>query len=139
MGDDSIDRRIQAGATFLIPSGPAGEHLFIVVIAGEVINGKPHLLSVCLCTIRGVQYDNSCVLKIGEHPFAVADSYIAYRHTRSDPVEHVVARLDEGVFISKEPVSKELLRRIKAGLLLKTTPRYIKDDWGLLIGSKIRP
>ena len=133
MNSASTDGRIQVGSTFLIPSGSEGNHLFVVVLSGRLINGKEHLLLACLCTIKGLPYDGTCVVKQGEHAFAVSDSYIAYRHSRSEPVDHVIARLDEGVFKAKaDSVSSELLTRIKSGLRKKTMPRHIKDDWDLI-------
>lgn len=132
MAPASADSRIQAGSTFLIPSGAQGDHLFVVVLSGQVINGKEHLLLACLCTIRNPKHDGTCVVKQGEHPFAVSDSYISYRHCRSEPVDHVIARLDQGVFKAKaDNVSGELLERIRSGLKSKTMPRHIKDDWNL--------
>jgi len=132
MAGEPIDSRVQAGATFLIPSGEQGDHLFVVVLSGRVINGKEHLLLACLCTIRGPKFDSTCVVKQGEHSFAVSDSYIAYKHCRSEPVDHVIARLDEGVFKAKtDNVSLQLLGRIRSGLGSKTMPRHIRDDWDL--------
>lgn len=134
MGSHSSDSRVQAGATFLIPSGPSGDHLFVVALSGNLINGKEHILLASFCTIRNPLHDQTCIVKAGEHPFVVSDSYINYAKCRSEPVEDVIARLNDGVFkVKNDNVTPELLKRIRNGLTIAggRTPRYIKKDWNL--------
>lgn len=124
--------QIYPGCTLLIPSGPSGNHLFVSVLAEKVINGKPHVLLVSLCTIDGKpNYDQTCVVKAGEHSFAKDDSYINFAKPRSEPVADVLAQLKNGYFLPKnENVSAAILMRIQAGLKTSNRiPRYIKDDW----------
>lgn len=131
MAATSVDSRIQPGCTLLIPSGPDGKsHLFVVVMGSRVINGKEHVLLASFCTVKkNLQHDTTCLVKAGEHPFVHAESFVSYSHLRSDSVEHILARLDDGLFSVKSAVSTTLLARIKEGLTSGRVPRYIKDDW----------
>ena len=134
MNCPSLDSRVQVGATMLIPSGVSGNHLFVVVLSGKIIGGKECLVLACLCTIRHSKYDNTCIIKAGEHPFAVSDSYISYAHCRLDPVSEIIERLDAQTFKARDDhMSPELIERIKSGLAIPggRTPRFIKMDWEL--------
>jgi len=72
-------------------------------------------------------HDPACVIKAGEHPFIVHDSFVYYRDPRIEPMAHVQAMVDQAVWQAKEPCSPELLARIRAGLATSVrVPRYIK-------------
>ncbi|WP_156368493.1 hypothetical protein [Duganella sp. Leaf61] len=133
MGGLSSDSRVQAGSTILIPSGPTGDHLFVVVLGGKIINGKESLLLASFSTARHATDDMTCPVSPGEHPFIVDASFIAYSKCRSDPLIDVIARLNDGYFRAKQAVSPALLERIRQGLSVEKSRirRDIKDDWGL--------
>ncbi|SFD92793.1 hypothetical protein [Paracidovorax konjaci] len=133
MAAPSKDGRIQPGCTLLIPSGPNGKsHLFVVVMDSRVINGQEHLLLASFSTVKkDLPHDKTCLVKANEHPFVHVESFVSYSQLRSETVEHVLARLDDGVFTVKSAISTTLLARIKAGLTAGRVPRYIKDDWGV--------
>lgn len=109
-----------AGATLLMPSGREGKHLFVVLNDPRTFQGygpRPHIVLVNVSTVRpGIPHDTSCVLAAGCHPFVKQESFIAYRHTRIEPVAHVEEMVKRGVFEPKDPVTAELLTTINAGL-----------------------
>jgi hypothetical protein len=84
---------IRPGQTFLVPSGPRGNHLFIVALGPMVLpqyGRQPHFVLVSATTIYdGIPHDDACLLRPGDHPFILHDSYIFYQQTRLEPVEHV--------------------------------------------------
>ena len=126
----------QQGSTLLMPSGPDGDHLFIVLNDPKVFAGygpNPHVLLVNLSTVPqdGVHYDSTCVLEPGCHPFVKAKSYIVYRSARIDPEAHLLARVAQGLFKPQQPMPAGIVANIKAGL---TTSPFTKREFkGLLI------
>jgi len=119
----------KAGECLLIDSGPIGKHLFVLVLEKK-INNKLQVLSVPVCTVRDVaRVDDSCVVQPGEHSFVKNESFVEYKYSRIDPADHLLERVKEKTFIPNDPVSLDLLNRIKDGLIKsKQVPRYIKDE-----------
>ena len=113
----------QRGSTLLVPSGPQDghKHLFALMLDPLVVDGygqKPCVLMACVTSIRdGVPSEDACLLQQGEHPFIEHDSYVDYRFTRLEQAEHVQKRLQEGVFVAKDPCSPELIKKIIQGAL----------------------
>lgn len=118
-----------AGNTLLIPSGPQGLHLYVVLTEPKNYDGQQSqsCLSVCICTIRKGPYDNTCIIPAGAHPFIEKDSYIAYRYTRLDQAVHLEKCVQAGTFIPHDPVSPDLLTKIITGLHESIhTPNFLK-------------
>ena len=69
-----------AGATLLVPSGPTGKHLFIVLCDPVVLPGygpQSCVLMASVSTVRTeIPYDETCVLEPGCHPFITQRSYV---------------------------------------------------------------
>lgn len=109
-----------AGATLLMPSGHEGKHLFVVLNNPATFQGygpRPHIVLVNVSTVRpGIPHDTSCLLAAGCHPFVKHESFVAYRHTRIEPVAHVEEMVKQRLFEPKDPVTVELLTAINAGL-----------------------
>ncbi|MDH6185469.1 hypothetical protein [Polaromonas sp. CG_23.6] len=122
----------QKGASLLIPSGPENKkHLFALMLDPVLVDGygsKPRVLLACVTSVQhGMPGDDSCLLGPGDHPFIEHDSYVDYRFTRLEPVEHLQGRVQEGTFIAKEPCSLELIKRIIRGALKsRRIPREFK-------------
>lgn len=108
-----------AGSTLLLPSGSQGNHLFVVLNDPADVEGHPpqSCVAVCFCTVRGAFYDKTCILEAGAHPFIKEQSYVAYRHARTDTAEHLTKLIARGTFYAKEPVEQDLLKRIRDGFL----------------------
>lgn len=122
----------QKGTSLLIPSGPKNKkHLFVLMLDPALVDGygsKPHVLLACVTSVKdGVPGDDSCLLGPGDHPFIDHDSYVDYRFTRLEPVDHLQRLVLEGTFIEKESCSPELIKRIIQGALKsRRIPREFK-------------
>lgn len=114
--------RCGAGQTLLIPSGPTGHHLFVLLNDPRDFRGQrpQSCVSVSLCTIRTELYDGTCIVRPGEHQFVREDSYVSYRQARVDPADVIHERVNSSTFIPHQPASPELLLRLLAGL--RTSP-----------------
>lgn len=108
---------IRVGQTFFIPTG-GKEHLFFVVLGPLDLEDSPkqQFLLVNATTVRenDPQFDDSCVLQVGDHPFIKHASYIAYRSARLEAARHIESVLGT-VFRPGEDCSKEVLQRIIEG------------------------
>lgn len=123
------------GHTLLVPSGPSGLHLFVLVLGPVVVSSygtAPQLSIVSATSIRdGIPHDTACELYPGEHPFIQHPSYIAYRHLRIDSAAHVEKMISSAMWAPHEPCADVLLQRIVAGVCKsKLTPREFKQLFG---------
>ncbi len=118
----------KAGDCLLIDSGPTGKHLFVLILNGKIDNQIQAIL-VPVCTVRdSARIDETCLLQEGDHPFIAHDSFIEYRNSRIERIDHLLKGVKERVFIPHQPASKELLSKIKSGLMIsKQVKRHIKD------------
>jgi hypothetical protein len=109
-----------AGSTFLVPSGPSGYHLHVVLNDPCVFDGYGPVCCVVMVgftsKVNGAPYDSACNLVAGDHPFINHDSYIAYKYARVDRIDELEKKVTTKLFIPREPVSAELLYRIRNGL-----------------------
>ena len=109
-----------AGATLLIPSGPAGNHLFVVLCDPAVFPGygsKPCVVLVNLSTVRpGIPHDSACILSPGCHPFIETESYVRYRDARIYNAADLTQRVAQGLFVPHQPMAPSVLTSIRAGL-----------------------
>jgi hypothetical protein len=108
-----------AGATLLIPTG-AGKHLFVVLNDPVVLEGygtQGCVVLVNVSTVRQeIPYDDTCVLEAGSHRFVTARSYVRYQDARVYRASDLARLVAQGVFSPHEPVSADLVQRMKAGL-----------------------
>lgn len=123
------------GCTLLIPSGPIGEHLFVIVFGPEVLadyGSSGQFVSVSVTTLRpDIHHDPACVLKVGDHPFVKHDSYVTYRDARIDTGEHLKKQVENGSFQPHQPCDPQVLARIVAGVCQsKLVRREIKKIMG---------
>ena len=121
-----------AGSTLLIPSGPIGNHLFVVLNHPKDFEGHApqSCVSVSVCTIRTTFYDRTVVLEPGNgmHPFVQHPSYVSFRRARIDTAAHLRNLVEGQVAFPRDPVSQTLLKQICEGLQAsEQTPNYIKD------------
>jgi hypothetical protein len=103
-----------------MPSGPDGNHLFILLNDPKVFDGygaRAHVVLVCVSSIRdGIPHDTTCELESGCHVFVKRSSYVLYRHARIEAAKRLEKLVEQGVFKPHSPVSPELLERVKRGL-----------------------
>lgn len=116
------------GGTLIIPSGPRGKHLFIILNEPKDFAG--HINSSVLVNVSSVRkapYDKTCILEPGSHPFVKQRSYIAYRHARVDREESLVQKVSASLFTPHEPLPDELLKRVQNGLYVSPqTRRFLR-------------
>lgn len=104
---------VKEGDAFLVPSGPEGNHLFVVATRE---NKDGFRLLVPVSTVReGRHHDPACVLKAGDHPFIRHDSYAVYSKADQKRSDHIQNCVDKGIFISQPPVSDDVLDRVCDG------------------------
>jgi hypothetical protein len=76
------------------------------------------------------------VLNKGDHPFVQHESVIAYRFSQIRAVEDITEMLRNGSARPRDPVSPQLLKRIRAGLLDSDfTPNGIRAYYRLVTPS----
>lgn len=101
------------GTTLLIPSGPTGNHLFVVV--SEEMSGEYLLVSVS--TIKeGRFYDPTCEIEAGVHEFVRDRSYAYFRDARIITARHLIAMEQKGVFFAKADMDEDVVSRICDGI-----------------------
>lgn len=123
----------RAGATLLMPSGSAGNHLFVVLNDPKAFpgyGGNPHVVLVNLSTVpANLKHDATCEVQPGCHPFVKSPSYAFYRGARIEPVAHIVNLVRQGVFRPQDPMPPEILAAIRNGL--KNSP-FAKQEFKFL-------
>ncbi|GAV20832.1 hypothetical protein MMIC_P1807 [Mariprofundus micogutta] len=73
---------------------------------------------VSISTIRdGKYYDNSCVLKAGEHDFIKRDSFVLYSRARIEPAEKIMKGVECNEFIYKGIMNANSFQSICDGLM----------------------
>jgi len=115
----------------VIPTGPAGEHLFTVVASPVVADGYGsalHALMVSFTSIKpGVPHDATCEIFAVEHPFITRLSSIYYREPRIEKVSKVEHMVSTGVWRASSPYASALTRKILAGFSVsKRLPRHFR-------------
>jgi len=110
-------------ATLLMSSGP-GKHLHVVMTDAND-TGKQHLL-LSISTIRTSKYyDPQCIIKAGEHPFLISDSFVEYKFALQTDAKNLSTCVDGQIFIPKEDMNDKLFYRICDGIeKSEHTPRW---------------
>lgn len=124
-----------AGQTLLIPSGPSGFHLHVILCAPCLMHGygtKANIMMVGITTIYpGIPHDPACVLNVGDHSFIQHPSFAYYRSMRVDSEEHVRGMLDSGAWRAQEELMTPVLQRLIDGVCLsKLATREFKKMAG---------
>lgn len=103
---------LNCGDTFYAADTEDDEpHLCIVITPPEA--GDVVVVSV---TTRRRKSETLVRLEVGDHPFIKHSSVIAYAYSRIRSVDEIELAIKSGNAKMREPVSSELLRRIRAGL-----------------------
>lgn len=96
----------------MIPSGPDHRsHLFFVLNDPD---DDTEAVLANLCSVHR-RADRTCILNPGDHPFVRHESYIDYRHCRTDTVAHLKKMLERGYWTRREDADDELIERIVEG------------------------
>jgi hypothetical protein len=98
---------------------PAGMGKHLIIVAGKEKNTENCLLVVVHVTSVGknINEDHSCVFKPGEHPFIKKQSYVRYSQMCFAQEKYIESRILLGQISKKEPLSGDLLSRVRSGAL----------------------
>lgn len=102
---------MNAGDTFVVPDA-FGKHLNIVVAVltdGSIIH--------CHITTLYPRSEKTCVIKKGEHPFVKHESVVRYGAIQHCTAGEALEALERCIEKRFEPVSEELLNRVREGAL----------------------
>lgn len=109
------------GATLLAPSGPQGQHLFVVLNDPREFSGYGNAVCIVMVPLdsikAGILHDATCELDSGAHTFLTRPSFVNYRYTRIEQVRHLEGLVANGIFRPREPIDPHILRRLLNGLL----------------------
>lgn len=112
----------QAGDTFLATAGVDSMHLYVVLndpasFSDYGYGSYLYIAAVNFTTLHSnAHHDPACIVNAGEHPFVTRDSYVRYRDAKFERVDKLKLRVESGEWPLKEPVSAELLTRLRQGL-----------------------
>ena len=125
------------GSTLLIPSGPSGHHLFILVLGPLVVANYGSMAQVAMVSVTsirdGAPHDSACEIQSGEHPFIEHPSYVAYRYMRIDSESHACEMVAKKIWVPNHSCSAELLSRIVGGVCRsRSISREFKQIFGCL-------
>jgi hypothetical protein len=91
--------------TCLIPSGPRGNHLFVIMT--NACPGKMHLLVSVSSIRKKMKYDDACVFSGGEHPFIKGPSFVLYRTPLQRAVAHIQRCVGLGTFVVRDDMAED--------------------------------
>ncbi|MEN9868974.1 MAG: hypothetical protein RL748_4564 [Pseudomonadota bacterium] len=84
---------LTAGDALLIPSGPQGSHLFIVLNDPKPLPGYGNGDHCVLANISSIKphiaHDETCLVQVGTHPFVTQPSFVYYRGIRVEAAKHL--------------------------------------------------
>ena len=110
-----------AGATLLVPSGPQGQHLFVVLNDPQAFEGYGNVVCVVMVPLdsvkSGVHHDATCALTKGEHPFVTRPTFVNFSYARIEQARHLEEMVTNRQFRANARIGNLLLARIKKGLL----------------------
>src|SRR5262249_56821342 len=106
---------MQAGDTFTLKDKSVDSHLWVIVSDPALDDERVLFVSM---TSYDITKEKVCLLDVGDHPFVKHRTCIADDFAKVAPLEALVALRDQGHLSMGEPVSDELLERIRQGISL---------------------
>ena len=108
------------------------QHLWIVM-NDECAAGQCLLLMVT-SVYPTRKSDESCLLNIGDHPFIMHPSYIAYRLAQMPRAQHIRKMLASKFYIPKEDFSGPVFARIAGGIFTSDEASGAVQKYAAAIG-----
>jgi hypothetical protein len=96
-------------------------HLWIIISNPEIDADRVLFLSL---TSLDVTKENVCVILPGEHPFITHQTCVYYRDIKEASLITLLRLRDAGRLRLTDPVSAELLRRIREGISLSKEVKF---------------
>ena len=113
--------------TILMSSGGT-DHLHVVCNdpVMDVRKGKDAVLIVNVTSIKEKlpEYDKSCILNVGDHPFIKHPSYVYYKGAVVYGVDSLAAAVDSGEYTAKQDMLDETFRRVLHGFEITDETPY---------------
>jgi hypothetical protein len=106
---------VKAGDTFTLKDKAVDGHLWIVISDPEVDEGRVLFVSM---TSHDITKEKVCLLNVGDHPFIKHKTCIAYEFAKVAPLKTLIDLRDQGLLVMSQPISVELLERIRQGVSL---------------------
>ena len=104
------------GATFLVPSGPSGLHLYVVTTNPCPKNS---FLLLSVSSIKdGKYHDPTCLFSGGEHEFITKRSFVVYGKPEQRLLSAIQKCLACGLFVRKADLGSPHFDRICDGISL---------------------
>lgn len=124
---------IRLGMTFLAPSGPSGQHLFVITCGPnqtEIYGPHNQYLIVNFSTIReGIYFDPACVIQPKEHEFFNSPSFAFYKYADNISESDLIKKISNGLFQVKQDCSSDLLHKVQVGA---SNSKHIRRDLKML-------
>jgi len=98
-----------------------------IVITDASSDGE--YLTVPIDTLKYPYQDKSCILHVGDHSFIKHESFVNYRFAQVISYPQLFNGLRKGVFVKKEDISDEVLKRIQDGARQTKNMRTELKDW----------
>ncbi|MFO0807516.1 MAG: hypothetical protein U0746_02740 [Gemmataceae bacterium] len=101
---------MRAGDTFLASNPALENHLWVVISNPDA--DPDRVLCVSLTTAAAHKED-ACLVQPGEHPWVTHLTCVAYDKAKAVRLDDLFRLKDSGTIVKKDPVSPELLQRIR--------------------------
>lgn len=116
----------EPGDAFILTGGAVPAPHLWVILWGPA-GGADAYLSVMLTTLRA-HSDQTCILRPGDHPFVRHDTSVSYANAQRWTDERLEMLLDDGTARPRQPVSGEVLARMRAGFFASPrTPNAFRE------------
>jgi hypothetical protein len=116
---------VSSGDAFLVAN--PYNHLYIAI--SETDQNQNQILLVSLTTFKPKE-ETCCMVNKGDHPFVQHRSCIRYKDARAASASDLIKLLKAGKMTRHEPVSEELLARIRAGAFQS---EYLPEEFRRLL------
>ena len=108
--------QVRTGNSFLVrTAGTTLMHLWFVLTDPDGVPGK---VVGAMLTTRRRHSDSTVILTVGDHPFIKHDSTVDYGKLKFLMVSKLDRAIESGQCYLREDMSADLLRRVRAGLLM---------------------
>ena len=102
------------GETNLDATGHIKSHLFVIILSnkGFVRNA----IVVNIQTVRGGNFDNTVILRPGDHEFIIRESYVNYRLARIVSLDEIETKIKIGQATPKPALRDDIFQKICEGV-----------------------
>ena len=106
---------MDAGTTFLLSAGDI--HLWIIISDPKL---DPQNVLIVNLTSLTPRKEQSCVLKVGDHPWIRHDTCVNYGDSSVTTLDKLVAARDANALVIQSPVGPDILQRVRESAMNST-------------------